>query len=246
MGLFDYFSKDAGNARRKERARKKLANMYYQTNERLASAQEMAAMARDGDTEAIAILLMRFEHLAPSSQIDRDEKEYVLTLLSDLGDAAVPTVIKYVRTTQHPVYWPLRFLIGHWPNERFVEFLSEILEETDNEYVRDPKKKIGILQLACDYDSPRLRVAMEPFVEDQNETVRFHAVDAIIRWDSDNAGEVLQSRLTSDEESGRITTRVVTTFADKKWVVTKELDDVRESLPPGFALTSKNTIERRG
>ena len=71
MGLFDYFSKDAADARKREACRKKLTNMYYQSNDRLAAAETAADMARQGDEQALQILFARFENKAQNQTIDQ-------------------------------------------------------------------------------------------------------------------------------------------------------------------------------
>lgn len=235
MGLFDYFSKDAAAARRRESCRKKLSNMYYQKTDRLAAAEIAADMARQGDDEALRILFVRFENKAQNQTIDQEEKGYVVDLLVGLGDRAVPTLIDYIKKTTYAVYWPLQVLDELWDRQRFAEFLAEVLEETDTGYWRDPEKKIGLIQLAETYQHDRLGNALVPFLEDHTEEIRFKAVDGLLRNDYAVAKDAIIARAASGEEEGnRVRVRIAEGLAQKAWNLGEHADAVAANLPAGF------------
>lgn len=241
MGLFDYFSKDAGDARKRERALKKLTNMYYQQADRMASADSAFELAEQGDTEAVKVLLARFEHLCPSHTVDREEKEYVVNLLVALGDKGVETISDYCRKTTKAVFWPLKVLEKLWPADMLADFISEVLENTDTDYWRDPEKKIGLMQIAAPHHGERLSKALLPFVEDHAEEVRFGAVDALMGREFD-AREALLERLAGGEESLRVKQRLAKGFADKGWDLGDRTDAVIAALPPGFEVKSNKVV----
>lgn len=245
MGLFDYFSREASNARRRKACLKKLSNMYYQKADRLAAAEMAADLVAEGDDLAIDVLLVRFEHLNPSSTNDQDEKRYVHDLLVDLGERVIPRIQEYVLRSDKPVYWPVRVLGSLWSRERLVSFLCEVLEQTDNGYWRDPDKKVGLVAMAADFDDPRLGKALLPFLEDADEGVRFNAITAVAERDYEGVREALLPRLAGEEESLRIHRRVVDLFLERNWSVAEQADEVAAELPAGIAVTSKKTLQRR-
>ncbi len=234
MGLFDYFSKDAANARRRERALKKLTNMYYQQADRMAAAEDVFGLAEQGDQEAVLVLLRRFEHLCPSTTIDRDEKDYVVGLLVGLGDTGVERIVEYCKNTTKGIYWPLKALERLWTPELYADFVAEVLENTDNGYWRDPEKKIGLAQIAAALDSERVKLALVPFADDHTEEVRLAAVDALFKA-GDAHSTVLVNRLV-EEESLRIKKRLAEGVAENEWSVADVAEQLSGRLPAGFTI----------
>jgi hypothetical protein len=233
MGLLDYFKKDAADVRKRERCRGRLTNMYYQQADRMAAADQAYELALQGDEEAVNVLLVRFEHLCPSTTVDREEKEHVVNLLVALGDKAVPAIESYCLTLRKPIYWPVRVLEDLWPRERVDGFLADVLEKTDNDYWRDPEKKIGLLQMVSAIPGDRITRALLPFVDDQLEEVRFKAVDALVQRAAD-VRDVFLPRLAGEEESGRIIARLTEAFAERAWSVQGHEQALAPRLPRGF------------
>ncbi len=243
MGLFDYFSSDARIERRRAACLKKLTNMYYQKNDRLAAAHAAAEMAAEGDTASIEVLLRRFEHLAPSTTIDREEKEYVHDLLVGLGDRAIEPVKSYVRSTGSPVYWALQVLDGLIGPEALGRFIVELLEQMDNDYWREPEKKIGIVQIAGEYPAPGMTAALESFLDDHAEQVRFNAVDSLVRCAGDDARSLLVKRLVDpDEDSIRLRKRIAEALAEHSWELGDDADAVAERLPDGWKIAGNRVV----
>jgi len=246
MGLLDYFSKDKQAERKRAACHKKLTNMYYQKVDRLAAADTMAAMAAEGDDEALKILLLRFEQLAPNGTIDREEKNYVHDLLVDLGDRAIDVVSTYVRTTDKAVWWPLQVLENVLDGPDFVAFLAELLETTDTDYVRNPEKKLGLVQYAATMGVPSLVSPLCRFVEDHDETVRFNAVDALTKFGGETAGNAFAARLADpDEDSGRIRARICEALAELGTPTGEHAEAIRGRLVKGFVMDDEGHVVRR-
>ena len=243
MGLFDYFKKDAADERKLQRASKKLTNMYYQSADRLATMDLMAEMAREGDKRAVPIMLSRFEHLAPSTTADQDEKEYLVDLLVDLGDAAEEAIVRYATKSSKPAYWPLQVLLRRWSNEKYVAYFAELLDGMDNDYHRDPQRKSGLVQMAVEYDTDAVNAALLKFTEDHHEDVRFHSADALLSRKHDAARPLLAARIPV-EESIRLVQRIVEGFATNGWSVGEHAEAVRAKLPDGFRIGSGGAIQR--
>ncbi|TVQ95857.1 MAG: HEAT repeat domain-containing protein [Deltaproteobacteria bacterium] len=231
MGLFDYFSAEASGARKRKACLKKLSNMYYQKADRLAAAEMAADLAARGDREAIGVLLHRFEHLAPSTTNDREEKKFVHDLLVSLGEPAAEVTREFIRTTDNPVYWPLRVIRNLSGKDAYLDFLADLLRSMDTEYVRDPEKKRNLMMIADDHPHPDIHQALLPFVADEDETVRFNAIQTLAnaqRADGvDGLRESLQPRLAGEEESLRVARRIAEIFAEQGWTID---EDAREAV----------------
>lgn len=246
MGLFDYFSKEAAQERKRNGCLKKLTNMYYQPAERYYAADVAAELVAGGDKEAIHVLLTRFEHIAPSSTNDQEEKKYVHDKLVGLGEPIVETLQQYILTTDKAVYWPMRVLGSLWTRSRFEEFLAEVLTSMDPEYVRNPEKKIGLMRMAADHPNPVVAEALKPFLADTNETVRYQTVEALVDQGDKAEGlyEAFLPRLV-DEESLRIVNRIGELFAEKGWSLEgADTEAVRNNLGTHFRLSKDGKIER--
>lgn len=246
MGLFDFFSRDSSIERKRAACHKKLTNMYYQKVDRLAAAEQAAELIAQGDEASIPVLLARFEHLCPNTTSDREEKEYVLNLLVDLGDKIIEPVKAYVRRASQPVYWPMRVLEHLLDNDTWTSFLQELLEAMDNGYHRDPERKLGLLQLAVDAKTEGVEAALLPFLDDHHEPVRHQAVEALAMREQPHpaALEALARRLTAEEDSVRVQSRVAALFLERSWVVSPTFEATSLRLPSGVRLSPTRTLTR--
>jgi hypothetical protein len=256
MGLFDLFSKGDPAEKKRSAALKKLTNMYYQKIDRMVAAETCAEMAREGDAEAVLVMLRRFEHLAPNTTNDREEKEHVVNLLVDLGDVAAPHVQEYVRRTDKPVYWPMLVLDHVLDGDDMEAFHASLLEQTDNDYHRDPERKLGLVQSAGTRASLRMQSALLPFVEDHHEDVRNAAVDALVRVTialtdgveghdeiTETALAALLPRLAGDEESLRVRGRICDEYAKRGWSLQGRAADVQRAVPNGYRVTGDRIVK---
>ena len=241
MALLDYFSKDAKLARRKEKAKKKITNMYYQQADRLATADMLFELAESGDVDGVHILLARFEHLCPSTTVDREEKDYVVKLLVALGDRVVEPIQNYCLRKRKPVYWPLQVLQQLWPKDMLADFVGEILEGLDNEYWRDPEKKVGLMDIAAGHDTDRVTSALVPFVEDHHENIRYAAASTLLERDIDLA-ELFAERIAGGEESLRVRLLLAKGFSDKGWNLGDHADSVAADPPKGFRVSKGKLV----
>jgi hypothetical protein len=245
MALFDFFDKGAAIKRKREASLKKLTNMYYQKVDRLAAAEQAARLAREGDLDSIAVLLKRFEHLAPNHTADREEKEYVHDLLIDLGSVAIAPIEDYIRKTETPVWWAVQAYAGIVPKARVSDLLSEVLEASDNGYVRHPAKKAGLVQMSADWLSERLKTAVAPFLDDHEEPIRFDAVQTLLRQPDGQTPVRLAPKLLPSEESARVRTAVAEAFAAAEWPVPATVDLDNSRLPSGFVLDDARRVTKR-
>ena len=242
MGLFDFFSKDGRQDRALNKAKKKITNMYVQSNDRLFYMNQLASM---GTPEAADVLLLRFTLNAPNSTSDLEEKKACYAMMVNMGIDAVSPCKKYVKNNQEAINWPLKIIADILPDEDVRAFLIELLSEMTTDYERNPEKKEQLILQAFEFRYKEIAEAILPFVDDDNETIRFMAVEGLIQFGFSFTREPLVLRL-SDEDSGRIIRALAEGFANLKWSVKGHKADVEKNLPRGFALTRNQTITRRG
>jgi HEAT repeat protein len=89
-----------------------------------------------------------------------------------------------------------------------------------------------------------VRVAVEPFLNDASEPVRFIAATALLELNMSESVTSLVAALET-EEALRIKNRIAQGLVDRKWPVPQDmLTTCKAALPEDFKLTS-NVIERR-
>jgi hypothetical protein len=247
MGLFDYFSRESGQKRRKESARKRVTEMYYKTEERTAALYDMSQLAREEqDVEAVAVMLRRFDFIAPNHTVDLSEKELAHDLIVGLGTFGIEPTQAFCRKTTQPIFWQLKILHQLLEDDAFGAWLAELLQSLDTDYHRDPQKKLSIVQWSGELASnPAVIHVTLPFVEDHHEDVRYVAVDAVLKSARSDSRLMLLQRLAGEEESRRVLTRLASGFAELGWTISERLDEVRAHLPVEFLVTPDARLKSR-
>ena len=103
--------------------------------------------------------------------------------------------------------WPLKVLKEIVPRERFAEELLAMLDLFDTEYVRNAQPKVQLIAMLEEHPSEDVRVAVEPFLGDASEPVRFTAVATIFAMNDSTVVPSLVAAL-EQEESLRVKNRI--------------------------------------
>lgn len=245
MGLLDMFSKKpGGGALRKHASR--VANKRAQAPDRWDSIRALGMMRTPAAVEA---LLTRFTFAVDPSITDQEEKEAVYEVVVDAGEAAVEPLRDFMASTDS-IAWPLKCLDRILSEEQVTAELLTVLEAMDTEYERDPQKKIQVLAALEERRDSRITEAARRFLEDMNETVRFHAVGAMLHQ-AEEAGDAVREAVREAlleqylrEDSMRVRARILDGFMLRGWSVGDRADEVRQKLPQGYAMTAKGDIKR--
>lgn len=244
MGILDFLF---SNKSRVEKLEDKLTSMYAQDAERRYAMEELREI---GTPEAVRALLTRFEETSHNHTTDPEEKQDVYSVLVDLGRRGEVEVdeiiIDYLREADEKINWPLKVLSELNSYDDMVDVITELLEATDIGYRRTPEKKQELMLRAAEFQDRQLAEQVARFLEDDNETIRFLAVDAIMAQEEDDlAEEPLRDRLR-EETSIRIVQKVTDIFYDNPgWTIPEdEREEVEQNLPDGFGVHDKGHIYR--
>ncbi len=244
MGLKDLFSAEGRAERSLKKHVARAKNKDAQSADRFASLE---ALRDDGSGEAVLGLLGRFTMRYDKSIEDEQEKEFVFDELSRMGNKILPQLQKHMREAE-TVAWGLKVLHAVADSEQAWPILADLCERNDNTYTRDPSKKIQILSFIGEQDDPRCGTALLPYLEDIDETVRFTAVEGLIRHKTPEAREPLLQLLTSEkEDSRRIKKRILDGFADLGWDVkgfSGTVEKLIADMLPGARLDNHGKIKR--
>jgi HEAT repeat protein len=241
MGLLDLFSKTGPGAVKKHAAR--VANKRAQAPDRWESIR---ALGDIGTSDAVEALLVRFTFRVDPSITDQEEKDAVCDAVVRAGAEAVEPLRRFLRRTDS-VAWALKCLDQVASTEEVTAELLEVLGRMDTEYERDPQKKVQVLSALEERRDPRVVEAVRPFLDDINETARFHAVAALLAQEElgEDARETLAQAYLRDE-SARVRARILDGFAAQGWTfpTAKGMEAIRDRLPQGYAVTAKGEVRR--
>lgn len=243
MGLFDFFSKNREERPRSTRDLARLerlmSNKLSQNYDRQEAIEELTKMA---DASSSAVLLKRFDwHLDPSIT-DQEEKESCVRGIVAAGEAAIEPIRRHCKKAAS-LTWPLKILAEIVPTERMGEELLSLLDQFDTEYMRNPEPKVQLLQALERYPSEEMRVAVEPFLGDASETVRFTAANTVFAVNAEASVPAFVTAIEV-EESLRVKNRIAQGLVDRGWTVPAELQDTcKKGLPPGYALRGDKVVK---
>lgn len=209
-----------------------VGNKLAQDYDRQEAIAQLSAMANADGARA---LLRRFDFAMEPSITDREEKEAAVEGVVAAGEAAIVPIRDYCQRAEG-VIWPLKILRRIVEQERFVDELLELLEHFDTEYIRNPEPKMQLIQALEEFATEDVRLAVEPFLQDVNENVRFTAVGTTFAMNAAAAAGALVQAM-KQEESLRVRNRIAAGLSERAWKVPANLTDaVRESLPQGYSL----------
>jgi hypothetical protein len=157
------------------------------------------------------------------------------------GSLAAEPLKRFIRRSES-LSWAVKMLDRVLPPEDVLSILLELMSSMDTEYERDPTRKV---QLLAELESRRGEAVLPvvlPFLEDVNETARFHAVGAILA--QENAGDAREqlAKTLAREDSMRTKARILDGFAALRW----NIDTTSAGrLPEGFVVDSAGLPRRR-
>jgi HEAT repeat protein len=132
--------------------------------------------------------------------------------------------------------WALKALAKIVPAERLADELLELLDQFDTEYIRNPEPKIQLITELSHHPTEDVRIAVEPFLNDASEPVRFAAATTLFELNLPESTPSLVAALET-EESLRIKNRIAQGLLDRKWSVPEEqLATCKQALPADYRL----------
>jgi HEAT repeat protein len=238
MGLFDVF-KGGGGGLKKHVAR--VANKRAQKHERWESIEVLAS---DGSDEALRALLTRFTVRVDPSITDGEEKNLAFHGVVQHGEAALEPVLDFLSSSE-TLAWPLKILKEIQSEEQVTSILLDLLSKMDTEYERDPQKKIDVIASFEERKDPRIVEAVIRFLEDMNETARFHAAGAILAQDEADAARDAMTKAFLAEESVRVRMRMLDGYIERGWKLGDVKEDALKKLPAGYSLGKKGEVRKK-
>lgn len=247
MGLFDLFKSKSseGGERKKPSAAAKWAeaagSKRAQNYDRQEAIHELSKLAT---ADAVAALLKRFTFSIEPSITDQEEKELAFDGILKAGKDAIEPVRAFAAKAEGLRY-PLRILKEILDEDELIDELIVWLSRWDTEYAKFIDPKLQLLEELSEHESPKIRPAVEPFLEDVNEPARFNTVMALLAQKEPEATLPLV-KLLLDEESVRVRTKIADGLCALGWPVPEdERAAARKALPPQFNVNGQGLVTKR-
>lgn len=245
MGLFDFLGKKksgGGESSEREVARfeRIVGNKLSQNIDR---QEAIEALAKMGSRASAAALLKRFDWVMDPTILDSEEKEAALAGIVRAGEDAIEPIRIYCRKSDS-LTWALKALAKIVPPERHADELLALLDQFDTEYIRNPEPKIQLVNELSHHGNEEVRVAVEPFLNDASEPVRFAAATALFEINLPESVTSLVAALET-EESLRIKNRIAQGLVERKWPVPEEQRSTCKAALPGDFKLDGELIARR-
>lgn len=236
MGLLDIFSKEA----RVQRNVKKLTNKWVHMDERRAAIHNLRTFGTD---EAIEGLLLRFNFVIDNTTVDEDEKQQVADALAEFGARATPKLLAYLGKSEN-LTWALKVLGRIEPTEKVVDHIVELLRAVDPLDKKAGKRQEQLILELAEIRDPRTFDALAPLLSEDNEDVKFLAIEALEKLGDGRAAPHLVD-LAAKSESIRIRGRALAAIAHGRWPVGGRRDEISPFLPPNHYIAQDGIIHDR-
>lgn len=224
--VFGLFSKEKALKKTIERAN----NTVSQSNDRWSA---MEKLRDDGSDDALFALCKRFSFTYDKSIEDQQEKDWAVTSLVSLGEPALGPLRRYMKSARNLGY-PLQILGQVTTEDRVLEVIDELLEDEEPGYVRDPKRRIDIIEWlgAWSANAGEVVPRVLPYVEDFDENVRFKSLETIsLKPDSLAAETLCRAMVREEEESQRFQVRCAEILSEQGWTVQSHKNEIESLLP---------------
>jgi len=245
MGLFDLFTGKKRPEAAKKKTEREIARLARLVGEKMTqnfdrqeAIEQLSAMAT---AQSAAALLKRFTWSMDPSITDHEEKDAAARGVVAAGEAALEPLRAFC-VKADSLTWPIKMLKQIVPEDEIVDELLGILDEFDTEYVRNIEPKKQLLSVLEEFKSEDVREAVEPFLTDISEPVRYAAVTTTFAMQNPASVSALVEAM-GEEESLRVRNRIAQGIAEAGWEVPEALlENLAEHLPPDFRLDSGKIV----
>ncbi len=224
--VFGLFNKEKALQKTIDRAN----NVVGQSADRWAAMEKLRDI---GSEEALFGLCKRFSFTYDKTIEDQQEKDWTVASLTSLGEPALGPLRKYMKGAQSLGY-PLKILGKITTEEKIFEAIDAILEDEEPGYVRNPKRRIDIIEWLGEWtaDPKDIVARVIPYIEDFDENVRFKSIEAISLRPHESAAETMcRAMVNKEEESKRFQVRCAEILAEHEWSIESQKDEIAAMLP---------------
>jgi HEAT repeat protein len=174
MGIFDFLGGSGPDKALK--LKPKVTQKYGDPNTRQKALQQLGEMKFP---EAVTVLMHRYTITVEPLTTDADEKEHVFELIKGFGQAAVAPVTDFLRKNEQATSWALRLLEALQGEAEVTTTVVDTLQALSSQYMRDPQKKLVLLNYVTGKQDERIAPVVLPFLDDMADDVKIAALKAL-------------------------------------------------------------------
>ncbi len=227
------FSSAGRSKSRLEKHMRAVLNQYGQSADRYYAMQQLLELET---VPAIVGVMRRFTMNASKSIEDEEEKNWLSKRLLGLDKALLlPAAMEFCVNNDN-IAWVLRIVEDRANEREEWELFDALVAKHPPGYERDPAKKLQLLTHMAELDNPRVLDIFIPYLDDPDEGIRFHVVEALVdicEPDTPNPAVLaaLVRRLANPEEDSlRVKTRILTGIARLGWDVSAHQAEVAANI----------------
>jgi len=235
--VFGLFSKERALQKTIEKALNKLA----QQPDRWGALEKLR---EDDSDEALFGLCKRFGITATKGVEDEQEKNWVVDVLAEKGNAYPPAVTgqteaqreegkrknrdrvvaalkRFMKSSDElSLSFPLRVLGRIADHDTVLATVDELFKSEQVGYARFPDRRIDLIKWFSEWkgaSDDEVFVRVKPYLADFDENVRFTAIDGLSSRDPEKiVGPLVDALVRPEEESGRIRRTIVEVLERRK------------------------------
>lgn len=244
MGLFDFFrrgktTKEPGETEAEARVDRSVARFGRMASNKNAQAYDrfeaIQALSTVGTADAAAALLKRFSFYIDPSITDQEEKDVAFRGIIAAGTEAIEPIREFCVKAES-FTWPMKMLAELLDEQAYVDELLTLLGRFDTDYAKKQEPKLQIIAELESKVREDIAPAVEPFLDDFDERVRFHTVATLLAQEDEHIADALCGLLVK-EESVRVRNRICEGLSAKGWRVPDSLLlEVKQILPNEYML----------
>lgn len=242
LGLFDIFT-GGTDAQKALRLKSKIIQKYGEPSSRQKAIADLGKLQTP---EAVAVLMSRFTVAVEPGTVDADEKDHVFEIVTGFGQMAVDPVFDFLKRSDAASSWAIRILEGILPEAEVVGRLADYLGELGPKYMRDPEKKVVVIQHLTGKDDPRIAPALVPVLEDMADDVKIAALTALAPLKYEPAREAILKLLVGEETGKRVQKACLETLAESGFGVQGYREKVESRLVDPYSIDKNGVVQKRG
>src|SRR5205085_2566025 len=112
---------------------------------------------------------------------------------------AIEPVKDYLRRADTGSSWAIRIFSGILPEAEVISIVVDYLKEIGPQYMRNPEKKLVLLQFLEGKDDPRIAATVAPMLEDMVDDVKVQVLKILAPLKYEPAREAILHLATAEE-----------------------------------------------
>ncbi|MBX2810268.1 MAG: hypothetical protein KTR25_00595 [Myxococcales bacterium] len=238
MGILDFIKPKSAL----EKAAQQVREVYAQPDYRRTAMEKLLEI---GSTEAYDALLRRFTVNANGQIADEQEKKDLVDELVGVGEAAVPSIERFIRSEKKALTFPIRALLRIRSQDEAKAMLVSALQQYEPLDHRITQAKVALVDALGDLLTPGEAEVLVPYIDDHHDDVQASVIEALERLSPKEVGTVLARVCGSELHSGRIKRHAAKTLVSLEVSIRPNYESFDPELKQEFLLGKKGQLVSR-